>query len=208
MDLYRIFNRNKVVIFVIDVQNDFCSDDGLFSKLGRDVTLIQHAAQHIQKLINIVRKIGIEIIYIKSDYGNDKISEALRAKLDGRYLELCTTEQGKDFYKIRPKNGEKVIVKNTHDPFTNPELKQFLDEHDIDTIIVTGFTTNTCIETTVRRALSEGYFVIIPKECTATVRENLQQHYYSLERIGSYFGYVVSYADILNRDTIVVKDEV
>jgi len=63
------------------------------------------------------------------------------------------------------------------------------------TLIVTGYFTDFCIESTVRAAFDKGYLNIIPADaCDARV---LEAHVASLQQMENDFGHVVSTDEIV-----------
>ena len=65
----------------------------------------------------------------------------------------------------------------------------------IDTLLVTGVSTNLCVETTARNAADRGYGVILVDECTADFDERAQEA--ALVAFHSNFGRVVRTASEL-----------
>jgi nicotinamidase-related amidase len=58
---------------------------------------------------------------------------------------------------VRPQNGERVIQKHAHSAFIGTDLAERLRQADIQTLIITGFMTNHCVETTARMAGDLGF---------------------------------------------------
>src|SRR5205085_4142202 len=55
----------KTAILVIDMQNDFGSEGGMFDRAGIDISMIQKAVGTTAKVLAEGRKAGIKIIYLK-----------------------------------------------------------------------------------------------------------------------------------------------
>lgn len=64
---------------------------------------------------------------------------------------------------LAPRTGEPVIQKYTPDAFYETSLLALLDERSIRTLVLTGFATDYCIDTTCRQAWSRGYRVTLVK---------------------------------------------
>jgi hypothetical protein len=47
------------VLLTINMQNDFCADDGFVAKGGRDVSLVQSMAKHLPGFIDLARRAGV-----------------------------------------------------------------------------------------------------------------------------------------------------
>jgi nicotinamidase-related amidase len=70
--------------------------------------------------------------------------------------------------KIAPKVGELVIHKPTPDAFYNSTLQAELDSRGIKRLIVAGIQSDWCVDTTVRRAYSLEYDVIVVEDAHTT----------------------------------------
>jgi nicotinamidase-related amidase len=69
---------------------------------------------------------------------------------------------------LGPLEGDLVVAKLTPDSFHGTTLKMKLDEQGITTLVVAGFQTELCIDTTVRRARSLGYEVTLVADAHST----------------------------------------
>jgi ureidoacrylate peracid hydrolase len=76
-----------------------------------------------------------------------------------------------------------------------PDLDLILRTHHIHTIILTGFATNVCVETTGRHAFAKDYDVLIVRDLVASDSKEL--HESSLNNFEMYFDQVVSSGEIL-----------
>jgi nicotinamidase-related amidase len=76
-----------------------------------------------------------------------------------------------------------VITKTANDSFYNSELKAVLDRNEIDTIVICGYATDFCVDTTVRSALNKNYKVKVVKDGHTTFNrsfidaENIIRHH-------------------------------
>lgn len=73
---------------------------------------------------------------------------------------------------------------------------------DISHLVVSGVSTNVCVESTIRDAYFRDYDVTVVEDCVAGSFPSLHQA--TLENVRIYFGEVVSLADFLaNHDAAV-----
>ncbi|QSX32350.1 isochorismatase family protein [Shewanella avicenniae] len=83
-----------------------------------------------------------------------------------------TVTAGSDAWRLQQdllvRQGDQFVQKCTPDAFQNTILKPLLDQHDIDHLIVCGYATEFCIDTTVRRAAELGYSVDIAADAHTT----------------------------------------
>lgn len=190
--------HKKIGILVIDIQNDFCHDDGVFAKQGLDVKPAQEVTPRIKAFINEVRKYDVPVIYTRQVESDDVSPENLkRLFASGKLVRVCEPHSwGSELYQLEPAEGEYVIEKHTYDAFSNPRLKQILEEKGVNTPVITGVNTDICIDTTVRRAFTEGYHVLVPRDLIATM--NVDGEKYFLEIFDKFFGDVVSSSETLD----------
>ncbi len=78
-------------------------------------------------------------------------------------------EPGGEIYKnVEPKEGEKVFTKDEVNAFNGTQLKQYLDENDIQQLVLVGMQTHMCLEGTARAAYDLGYKCIVIGDACAT----------------------------------------
>merc|ERR1719450_840115 len=71
--------------------------------------------------------------------------------------------------EMTPKEGDVIITgKKGLDSFPNTTLEPELKKAGIETVILCGFLTNCCVESTMRTAYEKGFNVITLKDCCAT----------------------------------------
>ncbi|MEV5453416.1 cysteine hydrolase family protein [Streptomyces sp. NPDC052535] len=73
--------------------------------------------------------------------------------------------------ELAPREGEPVVDKTTPDSFLGTGLDETLRGLGVTEVIVTGFATEVCVDTTARQALSRGYdLVVVADGHTTSVR--------------------------------------
>jgi nicotinamidase-related amidase len=97
--------------------------------------------------------------------------------------------------EIAPESDDVVIDKTTFGAFNGSTIDETLRRMRIDTLLVTGVSTNLCVETTARDAADRGYGVILVDECLADYDEGAQQA--ALAAFHFNFGRVMRTADEL-----------
>ncbi len=70
--------------------------------------------------------------------------------------------------EVRPRAGEFVIQKSTHDAFIDTGLAPFLAERGVDTLVVAGDSTSDSVEATLRGAGNLGYRTFLADDATIT----------------------------------------
>ena len=73
--------------------------------------------------------------------------------------------------ELAPREEEPVVDKTTPDSFLDTGLDEILRALGVTEVIVTGFATEVCVDTTARQALSRGYdLVVVADGHTTSVR--------------------------------------
>jgi len=76
---------------------------------------------------------------------------------------------GVDIYpELAPAAGEHVIKKHRYSGFFGTDLDIILREWGVDTVIVSGTTTENCCHATAREAMFRNYRVVFLSDATAT----------------------------------------
>jgi nicotinamidase-related amidase len=70
--------------------------------------------------------------------------------------------------QVQPLSGETLITKQVNSAFIGTPLESLLRQQQITTLVVTGLTTNHCVETTVRMAGNLGFLTYLVGDATAT----------------------------------------
>ena len=89
-----------------------------------------------------------------------------------------------------------VNTKKRYDCFVGTDLDFTLRAHGINTLIVTGVNTNSCVIATVAAACSKDYAVIVPSDCVDTM-DTPALHEGALACIRTAFGFVMTSAELM-----------
>lgn len=197
--LEEIVEPCHTALLVVDVQNDFCAYGGLLSKMGLDLTMIDKMIPKLIKFINVTRKTGALIIYTKdtnSDWTDSPPYVEVRKRRIGDLPESRRGSWGAELYAgIEPADKEYVLEKHRHDAFIETELDLILRSHGLRTLIMTGVTTEICVESTARHGFMKDYYIVFLRDCTASTKETV--HNNTLEIINNFFGIVASSEEVI-----------
>lgn len=69
---------------------------------------------------------------------------------------------------VRPQGDEPVIQKHVNSAFVGTDLEERLRGQGIDTVVITGLTTDHCVSTTARMAGDLGFQTYLVSDATAT----------------------------------------
>lgn len=206
--LAELVNRKHTALIVVDMQNDFCKADGSFDRLGIDLSMYPSMLPRLSRLLAGARDIGVQVIYIQMTVLPNRMSESpaqirfnmrLHLASHGATQPLLYTIEGTPgqeiIAEIAPVPGDLVLRKYRSSGFWGTNLDMLLRSNGIETVIVTGCTTEGCVESTARDALFNDYYVVLPEDCVAS--DDPRQHEASLFLMRHRFD-VVSSDDILS----------
>ena len=205
----------RTALLVIDMQRDFLLPEGYAAQAGLDIAPLVATIRPIEKLLAVVRKAGLLIVHTREGHVPDlsdcppyKLERSRRAGAQigskgplGRLL--VRGEVGHDFVEaLRPLEQEIVIDKPGYSAFTHTGLQQVLVKRGIETLILTGVTTDVCVSSTLRAAIDLGYRCITVSDACAS--SDLSLHKAALAMIGvegGIFGEVTTSTEVIERFT-------
>jgi len=137
----------NTALLVIDVQRGILAIPNLTRKKEIDQAF-EATVLRIAGLIESARTACVPVIYVQHDGG------------PGHRLEPDTSGWPIRS-EIAPRPGERVIHKGACDAFFGTALDAELAAADVKQLVVSGCMTQYCIDTTVRRAVTLGYDVVL-----------------------------------------------
>jgi ureidoacrylate peracid hydrolase len=116
----------------------------------------------------------------------------------------CTTGAwGTELFYVSPIEGEPVVTKHRYSAFQGTDLHIILRAWGIRTLIMTGVTTNVCVESTSREGYFLDHYIVLVGDCAATTNEDRKDltseeiHRWTLTNIELTFGVVVNSSDVI-----------
>ena len=70
--------------------------------------------------------------------------------------------------RLKPRSEDERIVKNYPGSFTKTDLEETLRKNDIDTLVISGYMTHMCCDTTAREGFQRDFRVLFLNDATAT----------------------------------------
>jgi ureidoacrylate peracid hydrolase len=189
----------NAALIVVDVQNDFCADEGVFAKAGNDVSMVREMLPNLRRLIDGARAVGVQVIFVQAIYDPVYLPAPWyerNARLNFEVPRCISGTWGADFYGVAPLKGEAVVRKHRYSAFVNTELDLILRSRQIQTVITTGVATNICVESTSRDAFMRDYYVVLADDASAAYSR--EQHQAALMNISIGFGVVTKVDEILD----------
>src|SRR5438876_621099 len=157
----------KTAMIVVDMQNDFVAVGA-----PMETRAARAMVPKLAEALKICRDAAIRVIYTAHVHRRDGCDMGLFddlhppiAKRDG----LLDGTQGVDIYpELAPAPGEHVIKKHRYSGFFGTDLDMILREWGVDTVIISGTTTENCCHATARDAMFRNYRVVFLSDATAT----------------------------------------
>jgi len=168
----------KMALVIIDMQRDFLELGGFGDALGNNVQLLQAIVPTVKQLLETWRSRSLPIIHTiechKPDLSDCPPSKLNRGKeglkigdLGSMGRILIYGEAGNNIIpELAPKEGEIVILKPGKGAFTRTDLEEILQKHEITHLVITGVTTEVCVQTTMREANDRGYECLLVEDGT------------------------------------------
>ncbi len=186
-------NPAHSAVIVVDVQNDFCATDGWMGKGCRDLPLgdIQAMVLRLEKFINVARAHQVPLIWVRCAYDDVYIGSNQKERVQRQEFGQppCLSETwGQEFYVLKPKEEEVIVTKHRYDAFEGTNLDLILRSNGIRTLLMTGVTTECCVESASRHGFFLGYSIVMVEDCCGTFDAALQES--SRKMIQEYFGVV------------------
>ena len=189
----------NAALIVVDVQNDFLAAGGYFDRVGYDLSHARAAIPPLKGLLAKAREVGVPVIFIQAIYNPQVLSPAMHERNRRRKLDVprCITGTwGADFYEVRPLPGEPVVIKHRYSAFYNTELEQALKQRGVCSLLLTGVTTDTCVESTARDGYFRDYYVTVVADCCGALSD--QDHHGMLARADRDFATIATSDEVIN----------
>lgn len=186
-------------LLVIDIQNDFCSPDGLLGRRGRNLSMIERSINRLIPTINTARSAGVVTLYTQQIYDRSKLNDLQieQYDLDGKFVTCDIEGNGHQFYRIDPPRSD-VYKKYNYNVFSNPALVERLESNNVKTLVIAGVDTHYCVETAIRNGFDLGYTIVVPADLIATGAENLDMHERTIELVRRTYGVLTTSSDLID----------
>jgi ureidoacrylate peracid hydrolase len=176
----------RAAVVVVDMQNDFGSEGGMFARAGIDISGIRAAVAPTARVLAAARQAGITVVYLKMGFRPDlsdlgppdapnrlkhlpaRVGETVTApdRTESRIL-IRDTWNTEILTELTPEPGDAVLYKHRYSGFYETELDAFLKSINVKYLIFTGCTTSVCVESTIRDAMFRDYSCLLLADCTA-----------------------------------------
>jgi nicotinamidase-related amidase len=162
------FNPKRTCLLLVDAQNyvwnpEVAKRDPYFDKQLRETVL-----PNLQRLIAAFRAAHAEVMYtVMENLTEDGRDRSLDYKLSKFWIAKGSWE-GRVLDLLKPARDEIVIPKTSSSVMNSTNIDYLLRNIGIETLLVTGFLTDQCIDHTVRDAADRGFYPVCVTDGCAT----------------------------------------
>ncbi len=174
-------NPQTTAIVLIEYQNDFTSEGGTLHEAVKPVMATTNMLAHTVDLAEQARVLGVQILHAPitfagayhelgpSPYG------ILKGVVDSR--SFMKGSWGAQIVDVLTPQPQDIVIEGKRGlcGFASTNLDFILRSRGISTVVLGGFLTNCCVESTMRTAYEKGYDVITLTDCTAALSEEEQR---------------------------------
>jgi nicotinamidase-related amidase len=167
-------------LVLIEYQNDFTSEGGVLHGAVSEVMAKTDMLAHTREVVDAARTAGATVMHAPITFaaGYGEITNhpygILKGVVDGHAF-VKGSWGAAIVDELAPTEGDIVIEgKRGLDTFASTNLDFILRSKGIKTLVLGGFLTNCCVESTMRSGYENGYQVITLSDCLAatTVEEH------------------------------------
>jgi nicotinamidase-related amidase len=188
-------------VVLIEYQNEFTTDGGVLHGAVAEVMDKTNMLENTQRVVEAARAAGATIMHAPITFaaGYNELSRhpygILKGVVDGSAF--VKGSWGAAFVdSLAPQEGDIVVEgKRGLDTFASTNLDFILRSKGITTIILGGFLTNCCVESTMRTGYENGYQVITLTDCTAAT--SVAEHENAISYDYPMFSKPMSAADVI-----------
>jgi nicotinamidase-related amidase len=204
------FDGAYVAMLCIDFQRDFVEPGGFGESLGNDVSLLRSTIEPTRRVLDAARRHGWTVVHTREGHRPD-LSDLFPAKRnrgqptlrigdDGPMGRLLVRgSEGHDIVpELAPVPGEVVLDKPGKGSFYATDLETVLRARGITHLVVTGVTTEVCVQSTVREANDRGFECLILSDCTGSYFPQFYESALAMFKAqGGIVGWVATSTDLL-----------
>jgi nicotinamidase-related amidase len=186
-ELAEILDPSHTALLIVDMQRDFCCAGGSFDRLGVDLSMYPPVIDRIGGLLEGARQSRVLPVFILMTVLPNRASESpaqIRFNLrlhDGHHGQaepLAYTLDGSEGQRfvpgLEPQDGELVVKKYRSSAFWGTNLALLLRSNGIKSVVVSGCTTEGCVESTARDAMFSDYYVVLATDAVGS--DDRKQH--------------------------------
>lgn len=194
-------NANETALVLIEFQNDFTTEGGAFHGAVSEVMDATEMLPKAAHLVQQARARGVTVMHAPITFkpGYNEISDhpygILKGVVDNNAF--VKGEWGAEITDAIPIDDGDIVIEGKRglDTFASTNLDFILRSKGIKNVVLAGFLTNCCVESTMRTAYENGFNVVTVTDCCAAVSP--EQHKAAVEFDFPMFSHPMTQAEVL-----------
>ena len=172
----------RTALLVVDMQNSYGARGGFRDIIGRSLDGVKEVVNNNVRVIDAARRAGLTIIFLQTGWDKDLQTAGTtespnwhksnpmklmrqRPELKGKIL----THGSWDYelmQEIVPAPEDIIVTKTRYSGFHGTHLDGLLKARNVRYLVITGLTSNVCVESTLRDAYHHEYFCLLIEDAT------------------------------------------
>ena len=164
----RPFDAARTCLLLVDVQNYTWNPDIARTQPYFDAQVREVVLPNLGRLIDAFRAAGGEVMYtVIESLTKDGRDRSLDYKICDFFVAKGSRE-ARVLEAVAPGEDEIVLPKTSSGVFNSTNIEYLLRNIGIDTLVVTGFLTDQCVDMAVRDAADRGFYPVCIADACAT----------------------------------------
>ncbi len=173
----------NTALAVIDMQTDFCGPGGYIDRMGLDLAPLRAPIEPIRRVLAAMRDAGFAVVHTRETFRPDMSDVQPHRRFRGAAGDaivvgdegplgrcLIAGEPCWDIIpELAPRDGEAIFDKNGYGAFGTTGIDAYFKARGIENLVLTGVTTNCCIQSNLREALDRGYDCLVLEDCCGAI---------------------------------------
>jgi nicotinamidase-related amidase len=193
---------STTALLLIEYQNDFTTEGGALHDGVKDVMESSGMLGKTARAAAQARAAGVTVMYAPITFakGYGEITShpygILKGVVDGNAF-VRGTWGAAIVDSLAPQPGDIIVEgKRGLDTFASTNLDFILRSRGTKTLVVGGFLTNCCVESTVRTGYEKGFNMVALSDCTATLSQDEQR--FTFEKNLPMFARILTHTEFLS----------
>lgn len=179
-DAVMAIDPKTTAVVLIEFQNDFTTPGGVLHDAVAELMGKTNMLANTHDVVTAAREAGVPVMHVPIGFAQgfgeltDQPYGVLKGIVDGQAF--VKGSWGAAIVEQLAPTDEDVVIEGKRGPdaFASTNLDFILRSKGIDTIVLSGFLTNCCVESTMRSGYENGYQVITLTDCV--VATSVEEH--------------------------------
>lgn len=185
--LARLVDPRHTAVLVVDVQPVFTDEDDPVLPV-------------LRRFLDVAREAGVLRIFIRfvrADSPDERWRELWEEQCGADFVEMVAPQSPDAAFLsgFAPEAGDLEVTKDRYSPFICTDLAHQLRSRGIETVLVTGFSTDVCVSSTARDAFQLDFRTMTLSDCCGAAEP--ARHEAALETLGRRFGRVYTSDEVI-----------